>query len=344
MNDNLPMTAIRVWHFGPSTDDVGGMASVLRDYAKLNSDRMQISIISTYTQTSRYRTVAMFLDAFRRLLVGRPRPEIAHLHVSQGGSFLRKGILAYAAKRLHVSVFITVHGSGFVKSCAKHPRLVARVLCLASGIAVLTTDSLECVRSLAPGVAVRLLPNAVSIPDEEPSFVSDSPPLAVFAGEVGTRKGVDVLLRAWRLVRAVSPSAELVIAGPGGDLKTNETNIDTGVRYVGPLPPERISRLLSQARCAVLPSRAEAMPIFLLEAAAMGRPLIATDVGSMRELVTGRGFVVDVDDEIGLADALTRLLLDPKLAAELGQRAFDHVKAHHSSIGTELALAELYDL
>ena len=85
---------------------------------------------------------------------------------------------------------------------------------------------------------------------------------------------------------------------------------------------EDIGALWASAHIAVLPSHREGMPLSLLEAAACGRPLVATDVPGCRDIARPgvNAFLVPLDDAEALADAIDRLAGDPELAAEVWTR------------------------
>jgi glycosyltransferase involved in cell wall biosynthesis len=96
---------------------------------------------------------------------------------------------------------------------------------------------------------------------------------------------------------------------------------EPGITWLGHV--DDISALWARAHIAVLPSRREGLPKSLLEAAACGRPMIATDVPGCREVVhPGKtGVLVPVDDECALADAIEALAASQELRARYGAAA-----------------------
>jgi glycosyltransferase involved in cell wall biosynthesis len=109
------------------------------------------------------------------------------------------------------------------------------------------------------------------------------------------------------------------------------------------LSPARMREELSRARVAVLPSRAEAMPMFLLEAMAAGRPFVSTPVGAVPELARHGGVLVPCDDVDALAAGLVKLLSQPRLAAELGARGREFCRRELASAELDAQLRELYE-
>ena len=140
----------------------------------------------------------------------------------------------------------------------------------------------------------------------------------LFAGEIGLRKGADVLLEAWRLVLERRPNAECIMVGPVDDFVVPSVERLT-VRQ--PATAAEMKHLMRSARVVALPSRAEGMPMVLTEAMGGGRPFVSTPVGGIPELARGGGMLVDVGDQEGLARCLTEFLADPDLARRMGEQA-----------------------
>lgn len=100
-------------------------------------------------------------------------------------------------------------------------------------------------------------------------------------------------------------------------------SLDTEVTITGVLSPERVCAMLQQMRVFVMCSANEGMPTALVEAASLGVPIVATQVGGMAECVENEvsGLLVPPDDPEGLARAITRVLDDEQLAVNLSQGA-----------------------
>jgi glycosyltransferase involved in cell wall biosynthesis len=160
------------------------------------------------------------------------------------------------------------------------------------------------------------------------------------------RKGHALLLRAHARVREAHPDATLTLIGDGplrADLERSRT---PGVRFLGWGDHATVVRELESCRCLVLPSDAEGLPIVIMESLALGRPVIATDVGGVRELVrTGEtGWLVRPGDEA----ALTRAMLEACAAnsghlALMGKQGKLLVHQHHDADANMRALVSLWN-
>ncbi len=147
------------------------------------------------------------------------------------------------------------------------------------------------------------------------------PPTVGFVGRLLEDKGIRTLVEAQRILRARGSPSRLLIAGtpdlanPASvtEAEAASWNNEAGVSWLGQV--DDISGLWARAHIGVLPSRREGLPLSLLEAAACGRALVATDVPGCRAIVIDgeTGLLVPVDDANALANAIQRLMDDPQL-------------------------------
>ncbi len=147
-----------------------------------------------------------------------------------------------------------------------------------------------------------------------------------FIGTVVEHKGVHVLLRAWRrLPPAIRARAELVVYGPLQHQPDYQARVRalaeaTGARLAGPLARADVPAVLTRTDILVVPSVwYENSPLIILEALAMGTPLLVSNLGGMAELVDDgiTGFHFKVGDEEHLANRLEDLIAHPELLASL---------------------------
>jgi glycosyltransferase involved in cell wall biosynthesis len=148
----------------------------------------------------------------------------------------------------------------------------------------------------------------------------------LFIGELRWLKGVDVLIKAVALA-APTRALRLAIIGSGPDeerfrRQARLSGVDHLIRFHGPLP---IRRALQRGRLLVLPSRAESFPYVMLEAMAVGHPIIASRTGGIPEIVAAESLVPPGDAPALLASIETALA-DPSASAARA-RAQAHVIA-----------------
>jgi len=142
----------------------------------------------------------------------------------------------------------------------------------------------------------------------------------LYSGFVGRRKGLLTLIGALAQARTRIPSFELKVIGPVRESAYRDAcqklaeqhGLSPNLTWMGPLPQKELWRHLRDSTALVLPSNEETAPMAIGEALSLGVPVIATDVGGIREMVpSGKaGFVVPPQDEAALSEAIATLLLD----------------------------------
>lgn len=185
---------------------------------------------------------------------------------------------------------------------------------------------------------VRVIPNAVSAPDlpdrgraRSELGLNGDIPVALCLGRMVAQKRHDILLRAWAQVPG---DAILLLAGDGNlrdahERLAVELGVDDRVQFLG--DRDDVPRLLSAADVVTLASDWEGQPIALLEAMAAGRPVVATAVGGLSEIVrSGEGTLVPPNDPWALADCLSSYLYDAAQRQMRGNAARLGVLDRHS--------------
>jgi len=171
-----------------------------------------------------------------------------------------------------------------------------------------------------PAPAVPALPSREELRGE----LQLSGPTLAFAGRLGPQKALGVALEALAAV----PDVALAIAGDGPDReqlerRARELGLEGRARFLGSVPRESVLRLFRAADAAVLSSSWENLPHTVLEALAVGSPVIATAVGGVPEIVHDgeNGLLVAPNDPEALAGAIRRLLADDDLRRRLAEAA-----------------------
>jgi glycosyltransferase involved in cell wall biosynthesis/protein-tyrosine-phosphatase len=166
-------------------------------------------------------------------------------------------------------------------------------------------------------------------------------------GRLSPVKGQDVFLRAAKMILHHEPGARFVIAGDGPlerDLKTLATRlgIDSACRFLG--ARDDVPDVMAALDVFVLPSLDEGMPMALLEAMALGTPVVASGVGGIPELIHdgASGLLVPPRDAPALADAILKLARDREWAGRLGAQARRIVERDFSHRQNGQALVDLY--
>lgn len=150
------------------------------------------------------------------------------------------------------------------------------------------------------------------------------------AARLSKAKGVDVLFQVARALRGM---AEFFVAGPvEQDFEDELRRYGSYPNFhlLGPLPNRKMPDFYNFLDCFVLPSRFETFPVSLLEVMACGKPVVASRVGGIPEIVDdgANGILVPPGSAAALQEALQRMLEDAALRATLGSGARDRVLRH----------------
>lgn len=156
--------------------------------------------------------------------------------------------------------------------------------------------------------------------------IAPDAPFVVCVARLHPQKGLDTLLSAVPGVRDRIPNVRIAIVGEGPlDAELRELAQRTGVADVVTFaPPTHPADELAAADLVVIPSRWESGPLVLLEACALQRPVVATDVGFVADVIDGKsGWLVAPDDASALATAVVDALEHPDERAQRAAAAFD---------------------
>jgi glycosyltransferase involved in cell wall biosynthesis len=214
----------------------------------------------------------------------------------------------------------TVHMTGIVVERQRHAlgqayQRLDRVIAVSQQIGKLLIEELA-----VPPDRIALVHNGVRPPRRISRSGSGHGRSVVGVGRLTTQKGWDVLIEATRLLRRRGVELDVAIAGDGRDRHALELAAgDLPVRFVGHL--EDVAGHLAGGDVFCLPSRAEGLPLALLEAMSVGLPCVATAVGEVPAVLGQAIAVVPPDDVEALAGALGTLVADAALRRHLGARA-----------------------
>ena len=164
-----------------------------------------------------------------------------------------------------------------------------------------------------------VIPERYEVPPKSPSAQVD----LLFVGRLTGIKGLRILFKALEQARKSHPELRLKLVGDGDDrawAQAEATRLG-GIELLGFQSQAEVAQHLAQADMLVLPSFAEGVPVVLMEAMAAARPVIATRVGGVSELVEDgiSGLLVAPGEVDGLAQAIQSLADDSEKRARMGQ-------------------------
>lgn len=343
---------------------VGGIATVISTHvAWLRTTGWSVTTVNTGRRRRRNpgrasveNALAGVVDALRvgaACLRHRPRVVAVHTVGSPALPALRAITIVLAARASRTPVVVHLHAYDLetqVEHAGAGYRRLLRSLCqLSASVVVLHDNMRAAVLIAAPAARVTVLPNCVDVPE-----VATTPgaPRVVFVGTVGMRKGVPALIDA---ISSLPADVECDIVGGHGEedasvsaamvAKADAAGLGGRVTFHGELSRAATEVLVASATVLALPSRAEGMPMAVLEALALGIPAVVSDVGAIGELVrrAGCGAAVRPDDPAALADALAGLLFDPEHRQRCSIAALDVIQRDYRCDRVLPHLTDTYD-
>ena len=293
---------------------------------------------------------------FARLHAERPVDFlVAHYAYPDGYAALR------LARRYQLPLLVKVRGSDvnlFTRSWLRRRLTMATLDGADRAVAVSKALGARIVALGLPSERVTIMPNGVDGERFAPRDrtlcrrelgLPEAPFLFLFIGALRPIKGVRVLLHAFRTIARRQPGRALLITIGGGDLKAElmdyavRHGLEGQVRLLPPVPHAQVPRWIGACDCLVLPSTSEGYPNVLVEALAAERPVIASAVGGIPEIVVdgATGILVPPGKVQSLVDAMQRMLdgftFDAAAGAASSRRWEDVADEMHALISAMLA-------
>lgn len=210
-----------------------------------------------------------------------------------------------------------------------------------------------------PGSKIKIIPNGIDIKETflsesdiqktRNTYLKNKKYLITFIGRLVHQKGVDILIDSIIKIKNEIPELMLTIVGSGymkEELlyRVNESGIEDMVNFTGFISNEEKESLIEASDLLIYPSRYEPFGIVALEALERKKPVIVSDIGGFREIVTDKvtGIRAPLNPE-GLAESIKFLLFNPALAKELGNNGRKSVIENFNWSKITLDLLESYE-
>jgi glycosyltransferase involved in cell wall biosynthesis len=306
--------------------DSAGIGGLVRTVTRLWQERgtPHFVVVDPYGRGRRLLVPFHLLGALGRIvwLAWRGRVTIVHVHMSVGGSVLRKSVVARLAQRLGLPVILHLHGWQFDAFFQKLPAFlregIRSTMRRADALIVLgeTWRGRTAAELGIDPESIQVLYNTADSSPAPAARDGNGPCRIVFLGRLETAKGASNLIDALLDERLREPAWTARLAGAGDAQayrdRVRAAGLEDRIEIRGWSPRPVVQRWMMESDIFVLPSHAEGMSVAVLEAMASGLAVITTPVGAHAEAVIDgvSGILVPVGSHDDLVAALARLIRD----------------------------------
>ena len=270
----------------------------------------------------------------------RFRPDVvlsAHIVTSPAAAAIKRGSGVAAVQYL------------LAKEAVTRPKLAAFAIAQSDATIAISHHTRElAIRFGAHDATLHLIPPGVDLPERRVRDRLDRPTLITVSRLEERYKGHDTVIHALPLIRARVDRVQWVVIGDGSLRRPLERlaetyGVESSIRFLGAVDNQERDDWLEQAHVFTMPSRVpgdglggEGFGIVYLEANWRELPVVAGAAGGALDAVADgeSGLLVDPDDPVALADALTRLLLDPEFRQALGAQGAERARQFSWSVMT----------
>jgi glycosyltransferase involved in cell wall biosynthesis len=249
-------------------------------------------------------------------IIRNSRPDVIHITTSGQLAVIRDILLLKTAKRKGIPTVYHIRFGRIEEIAQKNTtewKLISKAMLLATEVMAIDNTTYNAIQQNLPTVNVVCVPNPIDI-SNLPEPVTSSSKIIMFLGWVIKTKGIEELLLAWEKVYKENDDWRLRIVGPAKaeylDYLKSHYSFE-GVLYEGEKSHNEAMDLLNSSEIFILPSYTEAFPNSVLEAMALSKPIIATRVGAIPDMLADDcGILIDIKNvkqiELALRDLIAR--------------------------------------
>jgi glycosyltransferase involved in cell wall biosynthesis len=322
---------------GPRDPDYGAFVAGMCEALRARGLSVEVAAIDSRA-SGPLRTPGKYARLARRAMAAARRADVVYAHFL----FPTGALAAQAARAARIPYVVTAHGQD-VRNLERRSARRGTAAALRHASAVIAVSEYLAGEMRASGIGLpplhvvnmgvdlaRFAPRDRGAARARLGLPGDGPLVAAVGG-LTERKNPLTLLQAFARLRARRPRARLALVGDGPlagavDAGARRLGLDGAVLRPGAVPHAAVGDWLAASDALAIVSRVEPLGIAALEALASGRPVVATAVGGVREVVPGAGAgrIVDPLDPVAIGDALASVLDDPPSPEDCRRAAEPH--------------------
>ena len=269
-------------------------------------------------------------------VIKEKKPTVVHITTSGQLAIIRDILFLKLLKRKRKYSVYHLHFGRIPEIIRKNNmewKLLKKALGLSSQIIAIDSRTKEALEKEFGSEKVNLIANPFVTKNTEKYVNGETSKIVMFLGWCVKTKGIEELLSAWISIERQYPDWVLKIVGPYDteyQKKLKQKYHSNSIVFEGEKEHEEALDILSKSEVFVLPSYTEGFPNAVLEAMALGKPIIATDVGAIKEMLSDNsGVVIPPQDTDAVKQALLKVLDDEKLRKSLGDNAYHRIREQY---------------
>jgi len=302
---------------------VGRHAGHVTTQGQILCDLFRVAGYQVVCVSARLKRLERLVDVVSTLLRRARNIEIQVIEVYGGASFILEDVASWLGRLFGHRVVLWVHGGAMGEFMARHPRWTRRVFNRADAI-IVPSEFLARILD-RHGFHVRVIPNVIDLPTYNYRHRQTVRPHLFWMRQFHPIWNPMMALRTLARLRLTTPQATLVMAGPDRGFESDvremakELGVSDAVRFSGFLDMQGKIREGEAADIYINTNRIDNMPVAVLEACAMGLPVVSTNVGGLPDLLADgeTALLVPDDNDEAMAAAISSLLGGVGLAARL---------------------------
>ena len=294
-----------------------------------------------------------WLQLFR--MVGKMRPRLVHVHGYKASILAGMAALVHRIPTVATYHSVAAKAGERSRTLSRYQAVETLVLRRMCGVAAVSAQiAAELVTRGVPRERIRVVPNGIASPDLGKAAESTSMgteefrPCILSLSRLAPEKNLHLVIAAIAELRAEFPGIGLIVAGDGPLLdrlkqQTEDLHLEAATRFLGFVPD--VQTLLARADVFVLASQTEGMPIAVLEAMALGTPIVASNVGGIPLMAEPEleALLVEPNCQRSLTEGLRRMIVDQTLRAKLARGARSRFERDFSAERMAFAYARFYE-
>jgi glycosyltransferase involved in cell wall biosynthesis len=364
----------RILIVGPAFPEGGGIGMVNKillesqglnesfemDHLNTNRGKAGADKVGTLAFINLVYFISQAFNLLRKLVIRRP--QILHQSVTWGIAFWKEVFFMLLGRCFGIKILAHIHGSMLDVQFRKGNNIQRKMMKIAFHIPhkiIVLSESWRRFLSeeISQKLNVEIIPNSIDFSIASAMgrhFIKTKAKecLVLFLGWLSVRKGLLDALHAADLVHQGMPEVHFVFAGsiqpgPEREMIANtclKASTNENIKFPGMVTGEEKISLLSRANIFILPSYHENLPVAILEAMAMGIPIVATSVAGIPELIedSKNGFLIQPGDCSALADRIIQLSQDPNLCQTMAEANIAKIKKGYHPFVYEMKMNSLY--